>query len=174
MAKRRVWQTIGRRIRSPLRRLPGLAALVPVAQHEVTLFDVLNKNLSPPYDLSAFMKYCSKVYVQELLEFWHAVEVLHSTPGSAVIAEVHRIYEVYVADNAPRQINVSHAERKEVEKRLPAKDKNDVNESECSPSSCRHIFDSCQSIVFELLNDGIFPRYLDSIQANLATATAAV
>lgn len=156
---RRVWSTISRKLRSsrPRADLPDLPLRSNPIDKNMSLARVLAGAYEAPFDIASFTEFCKQAFVEESLDFWFAVDVLHRLPAKHVTRAAIGIFHRFVGGGAPHQINVSHAEIMLAESRLEEL-------MTCSDPAAidRSLFDDCQRTVFILLNEDVFPRFLSS------------
>mmetsp|Transcript_7450 Transcript_7450/g.8561 ORF Transcript_7450/g.8561 Transcript_7450/m.8561 type:complete len:464 (-) Transcript_7450:756-2147(-) len=103
---------------------------------------------------SSFAEFLESEYNGELLEFCDEVKELVGTESekSVTVEDASKIFNTFIKEDAPKQINISHAQRKEFEKILKDAEKSAAN----VPST---IFDNPLAESLYVLKTDPFPRY---------------
>lgn len=131
----------------------------------------------------AFRECLIRNHCEENLDFYEAVErlVVHpptpalarSAPRPSLLdfgnnkakiphADLKRVFDDFITDQSPRQVNVSSANRKQVESALAS-----LHGSESSLADA-HMFDNCVAEIVGLLEADSLPRFKEEIRLTLA------
>lgn len=96
----------------------------------------------------AFRQFLAREFSDENLDFWHHCEKYKKEKPSKRLKLAKKIFETYVKDNAPREINIDSHTKREIKENLQSLDAS--------------MFDTAQTLIFTLMERDSFPRFLSS------------
>ena len=105
-----------------------------------------SENLQNEIFLKAFKDYCQREYNVENLLFWLDVEAFRGSDDSQRVISGQKIYNTYIAAEAPLQINISQALRTSLPQPLPSPVPTDI-------------FNEMQHHVFDMMKIDSLPRF---------------
>ncbi|KAJ3042290.1 hypothetical protein HDV00_007657 [Rhizophlyctis rosea] len=123
-----------------------------------TLDDRLQAMLHNKMSIRFFIDFCLSEYTIENILFWLDVETFQTSPTAVRAAYAKYIYLIYVAVEAPLQVNLSAEVRKDVPWPLPA----DLKGEEVDVT----MFDEAQQQAYAMMKGHSFVRYEKSSFAN--------
>ncbi|KAJ3054332.1 Regulator of G-protein signaling 14 [Rhizophlyctis rosea] len=123
-----------------------------------TLDDRLQATLHNKMSMRFFIDFCISEYTIENILFWLDVEIFQTCPLSLKAAYARYIYLIYVAVEAPLQVNLSSEVRKDVPWPLPA----DMRGDEVDVT----MFDESQQQAYAMMKGHSFVRYEKSTVYN--------
>ncbi|XP_019357305.1 PREDICTED: regulator of G-protein signaling 16 [Gavialis gangeticus] len=119
-------------------------------------FDQLLKSKN---GLSAFYTFLKTEFSEENLEFWLACEDYKKTRSKSKLAsKANRIFEEFIQNEAPREVNIDHETRELTRKNLTG-----------ATSAC---FDEAQAKTRTLMEKDSYPRFLKSTSYRKMTEQA--
>ena len=104
------------------------------------------ESLQNEFFLKAFKDYCQREYNVENLLFWLDVEAFRGSDDPTRASSGQKIYDTYIAPEAPLQINISQALRTTVSQPLPSPVPTDI-------------FNEMQHHIFEMMKIDSLPRF---------------
>uniref|UniRef100_A0A7M4F825 Regulator of G-protein signaling 16 n=1 Tax=Crocodylus porosus TaxID=8502 RepID=A0A7M4F825_CROPO len=109
--------------------------------------------------LSAFYTFLKTEFSEENLEFWLACEDYKKTRSkSKLVSKANRIFEEFIQNEAPREVNIDHETRELTRKNLTG-----------ATSAC---FDEAQAKTRTLMEKDSYPRFLKSTSYRKMTEQA--
>ncbi|KAG8201054.1 hypothetical protein JTE90_002729 [Oedothorax gibbosus] len=100
------------------------------------------------YGLSLFRAFLSREFSEENIEFWLACEDYKRTRPNKLIGKARKIYDDFVAVQAPKEVNLDSSMRSTILDHLQNPD--------------RHSFDSAQRRIQGLMEQDAYVRFLQS------------
>lgn len=142
-------------IQSPL---PWTKAIRQETNEASLLGGSLETFLSEKSGQTAFWEYLKSEFCEETLDFWLACEEFKTCDSPEErVQRAESIYKEFIRDDAPKQVNLDFYTR------------DIISQSLQQPSqSC---FDMAQKKIYSLMQNGAFPRFLQSEQFKLLFAS---
>ncbi|GFV04075.1 regulator of G-protein signaling 3 [Trichonephila clavipes] len=100
------------------------------------------------YGLSLFRAFLSREFSEENIEFWLACEDYKRTRANKLIPKARKLYDDFVAVQAPKEVNLDSSMRSAIYEHLQNPD--------------RHSFDSAQRRIQGLMEQDAYVRFLQS------------
>ncbi|XP_019858446.1 PREDICTED: regulator of G-protein signaling loco-like [Amphimedon queenslandica] len=107
-----------------------------------------DKLLEDPLGLKCFEQFLEREHSEENIHFWIDVKQFKVTPESNVSEASRRIYEVYLAPNAPQAINIDDRVHKAIEPLLE--------------TPTRHMYNEAQKEIYRLMRMDSYTRFKKS------------
>ncbi|KAG9285122.1 hypothetical protein G9A89_008469 [Geosiphon pyriformis] len=127
---------------------------VVVVGDVTSLKDILRNRNNAPFDLASFRVFTEDRMCSELIDFWCSVEAFRTI----IDLETHEkqakyIYETYISQQAPKEINISEQVRRTIHQKL-------FDITETLDTS---IFDESQQETETLLLGNIYPKFINHV-----------
>lgn len=130
--------------KKPSSKTPNISA-----EEALKWSDSFEDLMSDSDGLETFTQFLRSEFSEENIEFWLACEDYKGTSSeNKLISKAKQIFAVYIASDAPKEVNIDHATKVAIQKNFHKPSK-----------SC---FDAAQSTVYSLMKKDCYPRFLNS------------
>ncbi|XP_069009086.1 regulator of G-protein signaling 4-like [Embiotoca jacksoni] len=97
---------------------------------------------------TVFTNFLRSEFSQENMDFWIACEDYKKTAASKLASRAKQIYQLYVEEDAPHEVNLDAATREETRRNVE--------------SACPSCFDGAQKTIYNLMEKDSYRRFLRS------------
>ncbi|XP_026179206.1 regulator of G-protein signaling 4 [Mastacembelus armatus] len=128
---------------------PAAAAnRVPTAAEVEKWKESFSSLMSSEKGVGIFTSFLKSEFSEENMAFWVACEDYRKTPPSKLATRAKQIYQQYVDADAPNEVNLDAATRKETRQNVE--------------NACASCFDEAQKMIYNLMEKDSYRRFLNS------------